>query len=417
MISANTSECSVQQRSSGIYGGYVFDAVRISVDTNTSLCYLDLEVIGDGYTIIAYFSNMCGNGTVVTTPVGGAVEGASYSSTYRFSPGVGYSGISGYSGYSGISGYSGYSGPGGSAGSTGTSGYSGYSGISGYSGYSGISGYSGYSGSGISGYSGYSGATSTSGYSGYSGISGYSGYSGSGISGYSGYSGGSGTAYPWKGTYAAGTAYAVNDCASYNGAGYVCIQAGTGQTPSSSPTYWTLLTASGYSGYSGISGYSGYSGISGYSGYSGISGYSGFSGKSGYSGYSGISGYSGFSGKSGYSGFSGASDIRLKRDIRPFTQGLDVVSKINPVWYKWNGLWIYSNDDVDNVSIIAQEIESIAPYTIEKVRGKLYPEGEETDILIFNGMPLIFVLVNAVKELKARVEDLEKRLNETSKRR
>jgi hypothetical protein len=394
-----------------------------------------LEVIGDGYTIIAYFSNMCGNGTVVTTPVGGAVAGASYSSTYMFSAGVGYSGISGYSGYSGISGYSGYSGPGGSAGSTGTSGYSGYSGISGYSGYSGISGYSGYSGSGISGYSGYSGATSTSGYSGYSGQSGYSGYSGSGISGYSGYSGGAGTSYPWKGAYGAGTAYSINDCVSYNGAGYVCIQAGTGQQPDTATTYWNLLTASGYSGksgysgYSGISGYSGYSGISGYSGYSGISGYSGFSGKSGYSGfsgysgisgysgYSGISGYSGFSGKSGYSGFSGASDIRLKRDIRPFTQGLEVVSKINPVWYKWNGLWIYSNDDVDNVSIIAQEIESIAPYTIEKVRGKLYPEGEETDILIFNGMPLIFVLVNAVKELKARVEDLEKRLNETSKRR
>jgi hypothetical protein len=230
-------------------------------------------------------------------------------------------------------------------------------------------------------------------------VSGYSGYSGSGVSGYSGYSGLS-SQYPWKGAWSSGTAYVVNDCVSYNGASYVSIQNGTNQNPVTQTAYWNLLTASGYSGYSGISGYSGYSGISGYSGFSGVSGYSGFSGRSGYSGYSG---------RSGYSGFSGASDIRLKRDIRPFTHGLDLAEKINPVWFKWNGLWIYSNDEVDNVSIIAQEIESIAPYTIEKVRGKLYPEGEETDILIFDIKPVVFILINSVKELKARVEALEAR--------
>jgi hypothetical protein len=42
-------------------------------------------------------------------------------------------------------------------------------------------------------------------------------------------------------TYAAGTAYSLNDLVLSSGSVYVCIQAGTGQTPSSSPLYWTLL--------------------------------------------------------------------------------------------------------------------------------------------------------------------------------
>lgn len=41
--------------------------------------------------------------------------------------------------------------------------------------------------------------------------------------------------------YAAGTAYVVNDQVESGGCIYICIQNGTGQTPASSPLYWTLL--------------------------------------------------------------------------------------------------------------------------------------------------------------------------------
>jgi hypothetical protein len=42
-------------------------------------------------------------------------------------------------------------------------------------------------------------------------------------------------------TYSAGTAYAVGDQIVSSGIKYVCIQAGTGQTPASSPLYWRVV--------------------------------------------------------------------------------------------------------------------------------------------------------------------------------
>lgn len=43
--------------------------------------------------------------------------------------------------------------------------------------------------------------------------------------------------------YAGGTPYAVGDFVTDGGIVYYCIQAGTGQTPATSPTYWTAQTA------------------------------------------------------------------------------------------------------------------------------------------------------------------------------
>ena len=37
--------------------------------------------------------------------------------------------------------------------------------------------------------------------------------------------------FKWKGTYAGGTAYTIDDVVSYNGSSYICIQASTGNLP------------------------------------------------------------------------------------------------------------------------------------------------------------------------------------------
>ena len=42
--------------------------------------------------------------------------------------------------------------------------------------------------------------------------------------------------------YGSGTAYVVGDTVTYSGAWYRCIQAGTGQTPSSGSSYWDVDT-------------------------------------------------------------------------------------------------------------------------------------------------------------------------------
>ena len=50
--------------------------------------------------------------------------------------------------------------------------------------------------------------------------------------------------FNWKGTYNAGTAYAIDDVVSYNGSSYVCIQATTGNLPTVT-AYWDTMSQKG----------------------------------------------------------------------------------------------------------------------------------------------------------------------------
>lgn len=52
----------------------------------------------------------------------------------------------------------------------------------------------------------------------------------------------------WKGTYNPATAYVLDDAVAYNGASYICIQAGTGKQPDTNPTYWAILAQKGGDG-------------------------------------------------------------------------------------------------------------------------------------------------------------------------
>ena len=51
----------------------------------------------------------------------------------------------------------------------------------------------------------------------------------------------------WRGTYAGGTAYVVDDAVSYNGSSYICKLASTGNLPTNT-TYWDILAQQGASG-------------------------------------------------------------------------------------------------------------------------------------------------------------------------
>ena len=85
------------------------------------------------------------------------------------------------------------------------------------------------------------------------------------------------------------------------------------------------------------------------------------------------------------------SDINLKDDIRPFENALATVNQLNGVHFTWK------QDDRKSIGVIAQEIEVILPELVTKT------EGNKT--VNYNG--LIGVLIEAVKELSARVEELE----------
>ena len=53
--------------------------------------------------------------------------------------------------------------------------------------------------------------------------------------------------FNWKGTYAGGTAYVVDDVVYYNGSSYICILASTGNLPTNG-TYWELMSQAGTDG-------------------------------------------------------------------------------------------------------------------------------------------------------------------------
>ncbi|MBT9169431.1 MAG: hypothetical protein DDT19_02791 [Syntrophomonadaceae bacterium] len=107
------------------------------------------------------------------------------------------------------------------------------------------------------------------------------------------------------------------------------------------------------------------------------------------------------------------SDIRVKKDIRPYTGGREVIRQINPVWYKYNGLAGFTADGKDHIGVIAQDIVNVAPYTVGINKTKLNPDDlEKTELLSFNSHALTFALINAFKEMDKEIEELKLQLNQ-----
>ena len=128
------------------------------------------------------------------------------------------------------------------------------------------------------------------------------------------------------------------------------------------------------------------------------------------------------------------SDARLKTNIQSYTKGLKEILQINPVSYKYNGKGgvgkykIYKTDfltgeDVEidfvdkellsktNVGVIAQDIQAVVPESVSSHKDKINENDEkETDILDFNAHSLIFILINAVKELSGQIDSLNKQI-------
>jgi hypothetical protein len=105
-----------------------------------------------------------------------------------------------------------------------------------------------------------------------------------------------------------------------------------------------------------------------------------------------------------------ASDARLKKDIRPFSDGLAILRQINPVSYRLNGK-AGMKVDASGIGVIAQQVRDIIPYTISTFQAKLDPhDPAPTELLSFNSSALTFVTINAVKELSAQFEAKEKEI-------
>ena len=106
------------------------------------------------------------------------------------------------------------------------------------------------------------------------------------------------------------------------------------------------------------------------------------------------------------SGFSNISDKRLKTDIQPISQSLDKILKLKPK----NFSWIENNEK--DTGFIAQDVEKVIPEVVQETKGFVSidsNEKEDTKYKTISYSKLTIYLVDAIKELTKRVEDLEER--------
>jgi hypothetical protein len=100
------------------------------------------------------------------------------------------------------------------------------------------------------------------------------------------------------------------------------------------------------------------------------------------------------------------SDLNLKTDVSEFEDGLEVLTQINPVWFRYNGVGYLPTEDL-SVGIIAQEIQQIAPYMIEESEIVVDTSSMEMmPVLKYNANALFYILVNSVQELEQRTNDI-----------
>jgi hypothetical protein len=129
--------------------------------------------------------------------------------------------------------------------------------------------------------------------------------------------------------------------------------------------------------------------------------------------------------KPGGGAWADSSDVRVKEVLGDYAHGLAEIEQLAPVVYKFLGNDTlepptddeapYLNsphrqaalDGTEYVGLVAQEAETVAPELVS-TRGTHWIDGQKvTDAKFLDQSPLIFMLINAVKELSARLKALE----------
>ena len=109
--------------------------------------------------------------------------------------------------------------------------------------------------------------------------------------------------------------------------------------------------------------------------------------------------------------FQPISDIRAKKNIQNYGKSIDALRSLRPVTFQYNGKYGAKDDGITRAGLIAQEILSSSMPELAVPREYVDEDtGEKTEMYTVNPSDLIFALVNAVKELDAKVKELEAKL-------
>lgn len=107
--------------------------------------------------------------------------------------------------------------------------------------------------------------------------------------------------------------------------------------------------------------------------------------------------------------WSVVSDERLKTDIQPLENSLDLLKEINFFDYEYNGLAQTPNDGQRYFGVMAQQVRRVLPTTVSHYQQKLQPtDSKPSNLLMFDPNDLFYTGLNAIKELAEKTEALEK---------
>lgn len=113
-----------------------------------------------------------------------------------------------------------------------------------------------------------------------------------------------------------------------------------------------------------------------------------------------------------------ASDMRLKRNIEPLENALDVVQKLNPVSYN------FKTDEYPEMELaerhkmglIAQEVEAILPALVSEGSEATDENGDSFNVKSVNYVEMIPLLIKSIQELQDENEALKQRLEKLEKK-
>ncbi len=103
------------------------------------------------------------------------------------------------------------------------------------------------------------------------------------------------------------------------------------------------------------------------------------------------------------------SDIRLKTDIEDLTMGLAELLQITPSMFNMTDASSQRDDGLKEIGLIANEVMTVIPQVVRRGKDILDEDGNKVDdgYLALSYAKLVPVLINAIKELHARIETLE----------
>lgn len=112
--------------------------------------------------------------------------------------------------------------------------------------------------------------------------------------------------------------------------------------------------------------------------------------------------------KQGGGNWLGYSDKRLKKNIKPYTKGLDVIRNINPYQFNYRSNSSYSDTTSTFTGVLAQEMQHILPESVKVVKNG---KGDPKNTLQFDSSSIIYNLINALQEIKKEQDLIEHKIN------